>query len=79
MEAWPDCSVELTFMLLSRPFYRDFVIFFFQIFYPDIHRFACNYISDKSMFLGLLCSSEFKYLGVLISAIFPGPCVIINK
>jgi len=22
MEARPDCSVELTFMLLSRPFYR---------------------------------------------------------
>ena len=53
--------------------------FFFQIFYPDIHCFACSYISDKSVFIGLLCLLEFKYLGVLISPIFPGPCVIINK
>jgi hypothetical protein len=78
-EAWLDCSVELTFMLLSWHFYRYFVFFFFQIFYPYIHCFACNYIFDKSVFIGLLCLSEFKYLGVLISPKFPGPCVIINK
>lgn len=60
-------------------FLQVFCDFFFQIFYPDIHCFACNYIFDKSVFIGLLCLSEFKYLGVLISPKFPGPCVIINK
>jgi hypothetical protein len=60
-------------------FFQVFCEFFFQIFDRDIHCFACNYISDKSVFIGLLCLSEFKYLGVLISPIFPGPCVIINK
>jgi hypothetical protein len=70
MESQPNCWVELTFMLLSRSFYRYFVIFFSRQSIQTYTALLASTFCNKFVFTGLLCLSEFKYLGVYISMAF---------